>query len=98
MSRLKSNVSRRLWRWPMSEALPKACEWCGLPFALPAEAPHKRFCCRDHRDLWHGKWRQWERAQARLSPRPPGPMKDWTWEGMPEEWDPAETTAEDTSA
>lgn len=31
------------------------CAWCGVVFSLPPTAKHKRFCCSEHRSLWHAQ-------------------------------------------
>lgn len=45
----------------------RRCEFegCGREFTLPADAPHKRFCCAKHREAWHHAQRQLAMALLR---------------------------------
>lgn len=46
----------------MSESIPrrKKCELenCEETFELTEAAPHKKFCCAEHRMMWHSQRRQ----------------------------------------
>lgn len=42
-------MARPLW-W---NGLSRECVLCGKEFLVPESAPHKKFCCAEHRVEWH---------------------------------------------
>lgn len=51
----------------LRNAAPGRCAWCGVSFAAPAAAPHKRFCSAEHRQAWHDARRKAAEESLRRS-------------------------------